>query len=248
MWRSFVLCTIWAALTTHQCLSPILVAPSHVILWKNCCASRREHPALQPVLGLGSTPEPKADTISMTSGAPEDFWSTPHREQRAGLCSWERGDEDWTHEGHSLGLEHPVLMTWWALVGARGHQGGPSFTEGTPFIGCWGLEPAQDAASLIQVLHCLFSGLAHCVFDHGDEIHSLRCNWRYAKWLSHSLSHSELVVGPQPWSPGQWPLTFSRHVASDVLLLLPHNIQCLFLFSSVMDWRSASPHCAYLKS
>ena len=134
---------MWVSLTTHQCLSLILVARSHVILWKNCCASRWEHPAPQPVLlGLGSTPEPGANSISMTFGAPEDFWSTPPREQRAGECSWERGDVDWTHAGHSLGLGHLVQMTWWAPAGARGHQGGPSFTEGTPFTGSWGLEPA----------------------------------------------------------------------------------------------------------
>ena len=143
MWTSFVLCPMWVSLITHQCLSLILVARSHVILWKNCCASWWEHPALQPVLlGLGSTPEPGAHSISMTFGAPEDFWSTPPREQRAGECSWERGDVDWTHAGHSLGLGHPVQMTWWAPAGARGHQGGPSFTEGTPFTGSWGLEPA----------------------------------------------------------------------------------------------------------
>lgn len=143
MWRSFVLCTIWASLTTHQCLSPILVARSHVILWKNCCASQREHPALQPVLGLGSTPEPKANSISMTSGAPEDFWSTPHREQRAGVCSWEREEmRTGPMKATAWAWDTQVWMTWWALVGARGHQGGPSFTEGTPFTGSWGLEPA----------------------------------------------------------------------------------------------------------
>lgn len=126
----------------------------------------------------------------------------------------------------------PMQATAWAWDTQYGLRGGPQqvpgvIREGHPSrrarhslgLGAW--NQPQVAASLIHGLHCLFSVLAHCIFDHGDEIHSLHCNWRYAKWLSHSLSHSELVVGPQSWSPGQWPFTLSHHVASISFSLAP---------------------------
>lgn len=71
-------------------------------------------------------------------------------------CGWHGGPQQVPgviREGH---------LSWRAL-----HSLGP---------GAW--NQPQDAASLIQGLHCLFSGLAHCIFDHGDKIHSLCCNWR----------------------------------------------------------------------
>lgn len=90
--------------------------------------------------GTGFPPEPKANSISMTSGAPEDFWSTPHQGQ--GLVCLEKEMRTGPMKATAWAWDTQVWMTWWALVGARVIREGHPSRRATPFTGSWGLEPA----------------------------------------------------------------------------------------------------------
>lgn len=175
MWRSFVLCTIWASLTTHQCLSPLWWPDLMWSLWKNCCASHVEHPAYS--LSWDWVPlQSQRPTLLAWLLEPQRTSGLPHTGSRGLECALRRERERrWglTHEGHSLGLGHPSVDD---MVGPSRCQGssGRAILHGGHSIH-WVLGPGTSRRMLLPYpwATLLFSGLAHCVFDHGDEIHSL---------------------------------------------------------------------------